>query len=214
MTSVICCTETWLSPNQNFKIFKIKENQPLIESSCKRRGGGGICLYIKCGINYEINKRTSCNNIQLLSVKITNEKLKNTIITCVFISPSAVKTQTLLILQKVFDDIIVAPSTHHLLCGDFNINVLRKSKQLSELISILNGNDLFLQKGNKVTRETKTSKTCIDLFFFQCKKPVTIFKTSVTDHYGVILNATAQTCKNKPFITKPDHGTNLNWNLF
>ena len=39
--------------------------------------------------------------------------------------------------------------------------------------------------------------------FFQCKKkPVTIFKTSVTDHYGVILNATSEICKNEPFITK------------
>ena len=38
--------------------------------------------------------------------------------------------------------------------------------------------------------------------FFQCKKIVTIFKTSVTDHDGVILNATAQTSKNEPFITK------------
>ena len=75
LPSVICCTKTWLSPNQSFNIFKIKENQPLIESSRKRRGGG-VCLYIKCGINYEIKKRTSCNNIQLLSVKITNEKIK------------------------------------------------------------------------------------------------------------------------------------------
>ena len=159
LPSVICCTETWLSPNQNFNVFKLKEYQPLIESSRKRRGGG-VCLYIKCGINYEIIKGTICNNIQLLSVKITNEKLKNTIITCVYIPPSAIKTQTLLILQKILDDIIVAPSTHHLLCADFNINVLRKSKRLSELISILNGNDLFLQNGNQATRETKTSKTC------------------------------------------------------
>ena len=169
LPSVICCTETWLSPNQNFNIFKIKEYQPLIESSRKRRGAI-VCLYIKCKINYEIIKRTSCNNIQLLSVKITNEKLKSTIITCVYIPPGAVKTQTLLLLQKVSDDIIVAPSTHHLLCGDFNINVLRKSKRLSEFISILNGNDFFLQNGNKATRETETSNTCIDLFFFQCKK--------------------------------------------
>ena len=126
LPSVICCTETWLSPYQNFNVFKLKEYQPLIESSRKRRGGG-VCLYIKCGINYEITKRTSCNNIQLSSVKITNGKLKKTFITCVYIPRSAVKTQTLFILQKVLDDIIVAPSTHHLLCGDFNINVLRKS---------------------------------------------------------------------------------------
>ena len=117
--------------------FKIKEHQPLIERSSKR-SGGGVCLYINCGLNYELIKRTSCNNNQLLSVKITNEKLKSTIFTCVYIPPRAVKTQTLLILQKVLDDIIVAPSTHHSFCGDFNINILRKSKRLSELISILN----------------------------------------------------------------------------
>ena len=169
LLSVICCTETWLSPNQNFKIFKIKEYQPLIESSHKRRGGG-VCSYIKCGINYEIIRRTNYNNIQLLRVRITNEKLRNTMFTCVYNPPSAVKTQTILILQKVLDDIIVAPSTHHLLCGDFNINVLRKSKRLSELISILNGNDLFLQNGNQANRETKTSKTCVDLFFSNRKK--------------------------------------------
>ena len=121
-------------------------------------------------INYEIIKRTSFNNIQLLSVKITNEKLKITIITCVYTPPSAVKSQTLHILQKVLDYIIVAPSTHHLLCECININILRKSKRFSELISKLNGNDLLLQNGKQATRETKTSKMCIELFFFQCKK--------------------------------------------
>ena len=50
LTSVICCTKTWLSPNQIFKIFKIKEYQPLIESSRKRRGAA-VCFYIKRGIN-------------------------------------------------------------------------------------------------------------------------------------------------------------------
>ena len=62
LPSVICCTETGLSPNQNFNIFKIKDYQPLIESFRKQRGGG-VCLYIKCGIKNEILKRTSCNNI-------------------------------------------------------------------------------------------------------------------------------------------------------
>ena len=100
------------------------------------------------------------------------------------------KTRSLLIPQKVSDDIIVAPSTHHLLCGDLNINILRKSKRLSELISILNGNDLFLQKGKQATRETKASKTCIYLFLSNVKKNNNIFKTSVTDYYGVISNAT------------------------
>ena len=55
--------------------------------------------------------------------------------------------------------------THHLNRGDFNINVLRKSKRLSELISITNGNDLLLQNGNQPTGKTKTSKKCIDQFF-------------------------------------------------
>ena len=82
------------------------------------------------------------------------------------------------------------------------MNVSRKSKQLSELISIINGNDLFLQNGNQATGETKTSMKCLYLFFFQCKKKLTIFKTLVTDHYEVTLNATSQTCKKEPFITK------------
>ena len=68
-----------------------------------------------------------------------------------FIFLQVQKNQTLLILQKVLDEIIVAPSTHHLIRGDFNINVLRKSKRLSELISIINGNDLLVQNENQPT---------------------------------------------------------------
>ena len=75
------------------------------------------------------------------------------------------KNQTFLILQKNLDDIIVAPSTHHLLCGDFNIGILRKNQRLSELISNLIGKDLLLQKGKQATREIETRKTCIDLMF-------------------------------------------------
>ena len=55
LPSVICCTETWLSPNQNFNIFETEEYHFLIENFRKSRGGG-ICLYLKCGINYEIMK--------------------------------------------------------------------------------------------------------------------------------------------------------------
>ena len=75
LPSIICCTETWLSPNQNFGISKIKEYQLLIERSRKRRGGG-VCFYIKFGINYKRIERTSCNNIQLLSVKNRKWKVK------------------------------------------------------------------------------------------------------------------------------------------
>ena len=52
------------------------------------------------------------------------------------------------------------------------------------------------------------------VFFSYVKKTVTIFKTLVTNFYGVILNATSQTCKNEPFSNKSDHGTCLNRNLF
>ena len=95
LPNVLCCTETWLSPKQNFNICKLKEYQPLIESFDQLRGGG-VCLYIKCGISFDIIKRRSCNNIQLLSVKISNEKLKNIIISCVYNPTSVELTQTYL----------------------------------------------------------------------------------------------------------------------
>ena len=53
------------------------------------------------------------------------QRKKNEIRAVVYVPPSAVRTQILLVLQNVSDGILVAPSTHNFFCCDFNIKILR-----------------------------------------------------------------------------------------
>ena len=56
-----------------------------------------------------------------------NEKLNMTIIiTCFYVSPSALKTYTFLSLRNVFDNIVILQFTNYLLCGDFNNFISKK----------------------------------------------------------------------------------------
>ena len=66
----------------------------------------------------------------------------------------------------------MTPDTLHIVCGDLNVNFLKKSAKSTLIINQMEMNALALVDPQTATRETIRTKTCIGVFFhkFQIKK--------------------------------------------
>lgn len=104
-------------------------------------------------------------------------------------------TETLIKLTDVNHDIIIA--------GDLNIDLMSDTRQVTELLDILQCFKLEPQF-RLPTRVTKDSKTCIDHIHAEGREVVEgidIVKTEVSDHYAQIFDLTHSKMKKKKFTT-------------
>ena len=57
----------------------------------------------------------------------------------------------------------MTPSTLHIVCGDLNVNFLKKLEKSTLIINQMETNALALVDPQTATRETIRTKTCIDV---------------------------------------------------
>ena len=79
----------------------------------------------------------------------------------------------------------MTPDTLHIVCGDLNVNFLKKSAKSTLIINQMEMNALALVDPQTATRETIRTKTCIDVFFTNFKSKSFVEKTKISDHYTV-----------------------------
>ena len=84
---------------------------------------------------------------------------------CVYIPPNATTIATFDVLSTYLEQQISDPQSLHVLCGDFNVNILTKGNKQSYLRELTQTFDLTLVSENLITRETVNSCSYIDLFF-------------------------------------------------
>ena len=79
----------------------------------------------------------------------------------------------------------MTPDTLHIVCGDLNVNFLKKSAKSTLKINQMEMNALALVDPQTATRETIRTKTCIDVFFTNFKSKGFVEKTKISNHYTV-----------------------------
>ena len=79
--------------------------------------------------------------------------------TCINISPNATKAETFGKLSSYIDQIIITPSTLHIVCGDLNVNFSKKSAKSILLTNQMEMNALAPVDPQTATRETIRTKT-------------------------------------------------------
>ena len=88
-------------------------------------------------------------------------------------------------LSSYIDQISITPSTLHIVCGDLNVNFLKKSAKSTLMINQLEMNALALVDPQTATHETIRTKTCMDVFFTNFKTKSFVEETKIRDHYTV-----------------------------
>ena len=159
----ICLTETWLNENHNSNCFNFVNFKDMEICSRKKRGGG-VAIYINKCYEHEKVSSIEINSMQIITVKI-KQYSDNLFLSCLYIPPSCVSDETFIRLENYLNNLILGPTEKHILCGDFNVNFLIKSKNSTKLRNLLLGSNLNLYGRPEGTRETKTSKSMIDCFF-------------------------------------------------
>ena len=71
--------------------------------------------------------------MQSLSIKIKELNSSEIILTCLYLPPNAVNETSLTEIQNYLDKIKLAPDTMHIVCGDFNVKLLKTSKNTEKL---------------------------------------------------------------------------------
>ncbi|XP_063395759.1 uncharacterized protein LOC134680582 [Cydia fagiglandana] len=185
----LCISEKWLSQAKaNLISFK---NHHLAASFFRaKHNGGGVSILLRDDVDYVERKEISDMSVEYVIEVCAIELLKFDII-LILLYWNGRETDTFYNQLKIILEHLQNKCTNKkiIIGGDFNVNVLIKSQQSSNLLNLMLEYNLK-QYVREPTRVNKNSATCLDLIFTNFTKN---FTTSVTelgfsDHKCVTIN--------------------------
>lgn len=184
--SVIAVSETWLDADKACEVEL--EGYELFTKNRINKKGGGVALYVDNDLSCKIVDSLSTTTegvLECLSVEITVLKSKNIIVSSLYRTPGS----CLDLFNKNADNLFGNLNKMHIVCGDFNINLLNPHNNMktSDFITTMYSNNLF-PLITKPTRITADTATLIDNIF--TNRPETqitagLLINDITDHLPV-----------------------------
>lgn len=168
---VICLTETWLKKgipdclicNQNYNLIRHdRTTLSPVTDLCKT--GGGIVVYLRKGIVYEICELLCTGDLELCITKLSINNNKKQVLFTVYRPPGGNSERALDILSGFCDKYHDKyNNTELLILGDLNINYLDKRCKQVKLLKSLEKQFGLTQTIETATRVTLQKGTLIDL---------------------------------------------------
>ncbi|XP_071954198.1 uncharacterized protein [Antedon mediterranea] len=176
--SLIAISESWLDKSVNNSEISIDNYSIERKDRCTNSVGGGVCLYIRNDLTYNVRDDLQNDDIESLWINILLPKTKPILIgTCY--RPEKQRS-FFTSLETICGDILQGQEV--IILGDFNVDVssnnLSKNKWVSQFCNMFNLTQLIKDP----TRITCTTSTIIDLIF--SSEPLNIFQYGVIP-YGV-----------------------------
>lgn len=144
----------------------------------KYKRGGGVCLLIKNGIKFELNKEINSatfTNIEVVAINLITGSIKTTIIS-IYRPPHTDADSTMNDLEKLLS---LVGSNRTIITGDTNIDTSNRSNITLRYLSKLRDYNMN-QKTAAYTRITQNSKSIIDHVITNIQNLTTL----VTYHCG------------------------------
>ena len=132
-----------------------------------------------------MEKKLTTNNLQIISVAVQLKKSK-LLISCVYIPPNATNFENFEILGQYLDKLVVPSETHQIIWGGFKVNFYQNGFKQKCLRYLMNGNNQDIVKLLTPTRETASSKSCLDVFFSNIPLKITLDQSDFSDHHTLI----------------------------
>ena len=127
------------------------------------KNGGGVCIYIRSNINFQLHADLSPNNLEFLTVEITRPRSKPFLVSTWYRPPQS-SPDLFSTFERIFDN-IDAENLELYLMGVLNCNLLSEvvNNNSSHLLNII---DIYglTQLITESTRVTQYSSTLIDLW--------------------------------------------------
>ena len=99
------------------------------------------------------------------------------------------------ILEHYLTHLTIRHQSKHLVCGDYNINILTNNEDSKPLTRLLQCFDPHLLNAKVLTKITNNSTSCIDLFA-NFKTETKIKELKVSDHSPLFIELEFLSCKN------------------
>ena len=127
------------------------------------KNGGGVCIYIRSNINFQLRADLSPNNLEFLTVEITRPRSKPFLVSTWYRPPQS-SPDLFSTFERIFDN-IDAENLELYLMVVLNCNLLSEvvNNNSSHLLNII---DIYglTQLTTESTRVTQYSSTLIDLW--------------------------------------------------
>lgn len=184
---VLCVTEHNMTPDVE-EYLKLP-NYTLATSFSREKKRGGSCIMVRTGLNYKVLENVKSFSkkcvVECCAVEICEH---NIIIVCLYRIPHLDKIHFNMfheILERILKTVCDSKNKKVVICGDFNINILKDCPKSRDFKYHLLSRNLKLEL-NKPTR--LGSGTCLDNFAHNVKGTKSeIIETALSDHTAQLL---------------------------
>ena len=188
-TDVIALQEIW-NPHAGF--VNIHNYQKIEMKKREKKRGGGVALYIKKTIKYELHKKlneTKLETIELIAVTLMLEE-SNVIVMSIYRPPDSDIKLTIKDIEKILN---ITRENKTVICGDLNIDTSTTNNQEKMYLNKLREYSMT-QHITSYTRLTNKTKSTIDHTISNLKK-ITCLTThhTIADHQSIITSWGAKT---------------------
>lgn len=167
---MIALSETWMQEERGV-VFHI-DGYELYHINRTNKRSGGVALFVSEDLKC---KQIQCMTMAIddimecISVEIELEKMSNIIVTCIYRRPGSLMETFIEKMDELLSK--VNENKTFLVCGDFNVDLLKVTKQKSsaDFLELMYGRGLY-PLIDKPSRITEQSATLIDNIFINCFK--------------------------------------------
>ena len=149
------------------------------------KNGGGVCIYIRSNINFQLRADLSPNNLEFLTVEITRPRSKPFLVSTWYRPPQS-SPDLFSTFERIFDN-IDAENLELYLMGVLNCNSLSEvvNNNSSHLLNII---DIYglTQLITESTRVTQYSSTLIDLWLTNSPDKIPKSSESIRNGFAVL----------------------------
>ena len=149
------------------------------------KNGGGVCIYIRSNINFQLRADLSPNNLEFLTVEITRPRSKLFLVSTWYRPPQS-SPDLFSTFERIFDN-IDAENLELYLMGVLNCNLLSEvvNNNSSHLLNII---DIYglTQLITESTRVTQYSSTLIDLWLTNSPDKISKSGESIRNGFAVL----------------------------
>lgn len=167
----------------------------------------GVVVFLKNNLEYKSNI-VSLDVWNIIEIEIKISKNENVLITAVYRPPSTSLDSFVQNWSGYLEKIKNYEFKHHILIGDFNIDILVEDQEISSnYLNVLSEYN-YVSMINKATRVQNNSSSCLDHIFLNTKSecvreeslPI-IIKSGITDHFSTVLVMVMKIIEKKQSLT-------------
>ena len=156
----------------------------------REKRGGGVAFYVRENFACKVVAKLELNELQIIEfflhpVTILSVVYKPPSTNCDFLSNQ---------LTEYILNLNIPLGQKHLVCGGFNIDLLRSSSASEVLKGTLRLFELESMNSESITRTFIGGGTSIDLCFANHDVTVSIVETAITDHFTVLCDTQIEMC--------------------